>query len=158
MPSQDGFSKNRPYSSQKVFLFSIILHLSPYFRLCFFVRTVNSLQIYNAPPEIDNGIRCMLACHNREEGMVRRTTCGEDMMQPSRRRWPWKPSKGRKPLPGFPAKLGFMLIRSVISESSFSKNFPVSFRTDGGRRIGTEKNSCLNFTSRSASSRWNWNG
>ena len=47
-------------------------------------------EIYNTPQKLDRGIRCMLACHNREGGMARCVTCGEDMMLLLRPRSPWK--------------------------------------------------------------------
>jgi hypothetical protein len=31
---------------------------------------VSSMLIYNTPQKLDRGIRCMLACHNREAGMA----------------------------------------------------------------------------------------
>jgi fermentation-respiration switch protein FrsA (DUF1100 family) len=45
---------------------------------------------YNTPQKLDRGIRCMLACHNREGGMARCVTCGEDMMLLLRPGSPWK--------------------------------------------------------------------
>ena len=54
------------------------------------IHLVDKTVIYNTPQKLDRGIRCMLACHNREGGMARCVTCGEDMMLLLRPRSHWK--------------------------------------------------------------------